>query len=214
MSKVKVKGFSVSLDGFGAGTGQNIDNPLGTRGQQLHTWMYPTKTFQKMIGKDGGTEGIDNDLAKNAFENVGAWIIGRNMFGPVREQWKDDNWKGWWGEDPPFHAPVFVLTHYKRDPIKMKGGTIFYFVTSGTKSALEEAKKVADGKNIQIGGGVSTIRQFLQAGYIDEIRFAFSSVFLGSGEHVFAGIDLSNLGFTQIQKINGEGATHITLTKE
>jgi dihydrofolate reductase len=234
MSKVKVIGFSVSLDGFGTGTNQNIDNPLGTRGQELHTWMYPTKTFRKMIGKyptklktsigldkklsrdwikDGGTEGIDNDLTENSFENVGAWIMGRNMFGPVRGQWRDDDWKGWWGEEPPFHVPVFVLTHYVRNPIKMKGGTIFYFVTNGIKPALEEAKKVAEGKDIRVGGGVSAIRQFLQAGYIDEIRFAFSPIFLGSGEHLFSGIDLSNLGFTHFQKINGEGATHITLTK-
>jgi dihydrofolate reductase len=214
MSKVKVIGFSVSLDGFGAGINQNIDNPLGTKGQELHTWMYPTKTFQKMIGKDGGTEGIDNDLIENSFENVGAWIIGRNMFGPVRGQWKDDEWKGWWGEEPPFHGPVYVLTHHPRNPIEMKGGTIFYFATNGIKPALEDAKKVADGKDIRVGGGVSTIRQFLQAGNIDEIRFAFSPIFLGSGEHLFSGIDLSNLGFTQMQKINGEGATHITLTKK
>jgi dihydrofolate reductase len=214
MSKVKVIGFSVSLDGFGAGTNQNRDNPLGTRGKELHTWMYPTKTFQKMVGKVGGTDGIDNDLIENSFENVGAWIIGRNMFGPVRGQWKDDDWKGWWGKEPPFHGPVFVLTHYARNPIEMKGGTIFYFVTNGIISVLEDAKKVAGEKDIRVGGGVSTIRQFVQAGYIDEIRFAFSPIFLGSGEHLFSGIDLSNLGFTQIQKINGEGATHITLTKE
>ena len=165
MSKVKVIGFSVSLDGFGAGTNQSIDNPLGTGGSELHTWMYPTKAFQKLIGKDGGTEGIDNDLIESSFENVGAWVIGRNMFGPVRGQWEGDDWKGWWGEEPPFHAPVFVLTHYPRHPIKMKGGTIFYFVTDGIKSALEGSKKAADGKNIHVVGGVSTIRQFLQAGY-------------------------------------------------
>jgi len=214
MSKVKVIAFSVSLDGFGAGTNQNLDNPLGTRGKELHTWMYATKTFHKIIGKDGGAEGIDNDLTENSFENVGAWIIGRNMFGPIRGEWKDEDWKGWWGEDPPYHVPVFVLTHHERNPIKMKGGTIFYFVTNGIKSALEEAKKVADGKDIRVGGGVSTLRQFLQAGYIDEIRLAFSPIFLGSGEHLFSGIDLPALGFTQIKKINGEGATHIALTKE
>ena len=214
MSKVKVIGFSVSLDGFGAGTNQSIDNPLGTGGSELHTWMYPTKAFQKLIGKDGGTEGIDNDLIESSFENVGAWVIGRNMFGPVRGQWEGDDWKGWWGEEPPFHAPVFVLTHYPRHPIKMKGGTIFYFVTDGIKSALEGSKKAADGKNIHVVGGVSTIRQFLQAGYIDEIRFAFPPIFLGSGEHLFSGIDLPNLGFTQIHKKTGEGVTHITMTKE
>ncbi len=214
MSKVKALGFSVSLDGFGAGPNQDIDNPLGIRGMELHNWMFPTKAFQKMIGKDGGTEGTDNALIENSFENVGTWILGRNMFGPIRGQWKDNDWKGWWGEEPPYHVPVFILTHYARDPIEMKGGTVFHFVTGGIKQALEEAKKAADGKDIRIGGGVSTIRQFLQAGYIDEIRLAFSPVFLGSGEHLFSGIDLPALGFTQTQKVNGEGATHITLIKE
>jgi dihydrofolate reductase len=214
MSKVKIVAFSVSLDGFGAGANQNIDNPLGIGGQELFEWMFGTKTFHKIIGKDGGTEGIDNNITENSFENVGAYIMGRNMFGPVRGEWKGDDWKGWWGEDPPFHVPVFVLTHYAKDPIEMKGGTIFYFVTNGIESALEEAKKVADGKDIRIGGGVSTIHQFLQAGHIDEIRLAFSPIFLGSGEHLFSGIDLAKLGFTEIQKIDGEKATHITLTKK
>src|SRR5579863_10268566 len=174
MSKVKVIAFSVSLDGYGAGTAQNIDNPLGTRGHELFTWFYQPKTFQKIIGKEGGTEGIDNAVAENSFENVGACIMGRNMFGPIRGQWENDDWKGWWGEDPPFHVPVFVLTHYERNPIKMKGGTEFYFVTDGIKSALEQSKRVADGKDIRVGGGISTIHQFLKAGYIDEIRIAFS----------------------------------------
>jgi dihydrofolate reductase len=214
MSKVKALGFSVSMDGFGAGPNQSIDNPLGIRGMEVHNWMFPTKAFQKMIGKDGGTEGTDNALIENSFENVGAWIMGRNMFGPVRGEWENEDWKGWWGEEPPYHVPVFILTHYARDPIKMKGGTVFYFVTGGIELALEQAKKAADGKDIRIGGGVSTIRQFLQAGYIDEIRLAFSPIFLGSGEHLFSGIDLPALGFTQTQKVNGEGAMHITLTKE
>lgn len=214
MSKVKVIGFSVSLDGYGAGPSQSLDNPIGIRGHEVHNWMFPTKAFQKMIGKEGGSEGIENDLIENSFENVGAWIMGRNMFGPVRGQWKDDTWKGWWGDNPPYHVPVFVLTHHARDPIQMEGGTIFYFVTNGIKAALEEAKKAAGEKDIRIGGGVSTVRQFLQAGLIDEMRLAFSPVFLGSGEHLFSGIDLPALGFTPIQKVNGEGATHITLTKE
>ncbi|HSZ85257.1 MAG TPA: dihydrofolate reductase family protein [Puia sp.] len=214
MGKVKIVAFSVSLDGFGAGTNQNIDNPLGTRGEEIFAWMFTTKTFHKIIGKDGGTEEIDNDITEKSFENVGACIMGRNMFGPVRGEWKDDDWKGWWGEDPPFHVPVFVLTHYAKEPIEMKGGTIFHFVTNGIEAALEEAKKVADGKDIRIGGGVSTIHQFLQAGHIDEIRLAFSPIFLGSGEHLFSGIDLPKLGFTEIQKIDGEKATHIILTKK
>lgn len=213
MSKVKVAAFSISLDGFGAGINQSIENPLGIRGQELHKWMYPTKMFQKMIGREGGTEGIDNDLAEKSMENNGAWIMGRNMFGPIRGPWPNDEWKGWWGEEPPFHVPVFVLTNHSREPIEMKGGTTFHFITDGIESALERAKKAADGKDIRIGGGVSTIRQFLLAGYIDEIHFAISPVFLGSGEHLFTGVDLPNLGFKQLQKINTENATHIILSK-
>jgi dihydrofolate reductase len=158
-------------------------------------------------------EGIDNEFTENSFVNVGAHIIGRNMFGPIRGQWKDEEWKGWWGEDPPFHTPVFVLTHYPRNPIEMKGGTTFYFVSDGVKEALDAAKKLAGGKDIRVGGGVSTIRQFLQSGYIDEIHLAFSPIFLGQGGNLFTGIDFQKLGFTKINKINGEGATHITLTR-
>ena len=214
MSKVKVAGFSISLDGFGAGLEQSLQNPLGKRGTELHTWLYPTKIFQKnVLGKDQGTEGIDNEFAEKSFENVGAWIMGRNMFGPMRGPWKDDGWKGWWGDEPPYHVPVFVLTHHPREPLKMNGGTTFYFV-EGIETALENARRVAKGKDIRISGGVSTVRQFLQAGYIDEIHFAFSAVFLGSGEHVFTGIDMPKLGFTQIQRKNGENATHIVLTKK
>jgi len=208
MSKVTVKGFSVSLDGFGAGPDQDKDNPLGKGGTKIHEWVFKTKAFQKMLGKEGGEEGIDNDFMIKLLEKSGACIMGRNMFGPVRGPWPDDAWKGWWGEEPPYHAPVFVLTHHPRKPIVMKGGTTFYFV-DGVESALREAKKVADGKDINIAGGVSTIRQFLQAGYIDEMHLAFSPVFLGKGEHLFSGIDMSK--FTQIQRVEGEGATHIIL---
>lgn len=213
MSKVKVAAFSISLDGFGAGPGQGIKDPLGVRGEELHTWIVNTKMFHHMTRKDGGTEGKDNDIVERAMENIGAWIMGRNMFGPVRGPWPDNEWKGWWGEEPPYHVPVFVLTHHPREPLKMKGGTTFHFVTGGIGSALEEAKKAANGKDIRIGGGVSTIRQFLQAGYMDEMQLTFSPIFLGSGESLFSGIDLSALGFNQIQKINGEQATHIILTK-
>jgi dihydrofolate reductase len=213
-SKIKVTCFSISLDGYGAGVSQNMKDPLGVRGTELHTWFFPTKTFSKMIGQDGGTEGIDNDFIEKSFENVGAWIMGRNMFGPIRGNWPDDEWKGWWGEEPPYHVPVFVLTHHERKPVKMKGSTVFHFVTDGIESAIEKAKEAAAGKDIRIGGGVSTIRQFLQAGYIDEIHFALSPIFLGSGEDLFSGIDVSNLGFNKIQRIIGEGATHFILTKE
>ena len=213
MSKIKVTNFTVSLDGFGAGPNQSIKEPLGIGGEELHTWMFPTKRFRAMGGKNDGTEGIDNDFVEKAFENVGAWIMGRNMFGPIRGNWIDDEWKGWWGENPPYHVPVFVLTHYERKPVKMKGETTFHFVTTGVKSALEEAKKAANGKDIRIGGGVSTIRQFLQASYVDELHLAISPLFLGSGEHLFSGIDMFNLGFNKIQRIEGEQATHIIITK-
>jgi dihydrofolate reductase len=213
MSKVKVTAFSVSLDGYGAGLDQSRENPLGRRGEELHEWIFPTKMFQKLYGKGEGTEGVDNDFAEKSFDNIGTWIMGRNMFGPVRGPWPNDDWKGWWGENPPYHVPVFVLTNHARDPVVMKGGTTFYFVTDGMDSALEKARKAANGKDIRIGGGVSTIRQFLQAGHIDEMHLAVSPVFLGSGEHLFAGIDLPELGFNETQTTNGERATHVILKK-
>lgn len=214
MSKVKVAAFSVSLDGFGAGTNQDIDHPLGIRGEELHPWMATTKMFHTMIGKEGGTEGVDHDIAERSMQNNGAWIMGRNMFGPVRGPWPDNKWRGWWGEQPPYHVPVFVLTHHAREPLTMEGGTTFYFITDGIDAALEAAKKAANGKDIRIGGGASTVRQFLQAGYIDELQITFSPVFLGAGENLFSGIDLPALGFNQIQKIDGEKAMHVIVTKK
>jgi dihydrofolate reductase len=213
MSKVKVAAFSISLDGYGAGPDQSKAEPLGKRGEELHDWIIPTKMFQNMSGKEGGTEGADNDFAEKSFENIGAWIMGRNMFGPIRGAWPNNEWKGWWGENPPYHVPVFVLTHHARESISMKGGTVFHFITDGIESALEKAWKAADGKNIRIGGGTSTIRQYLQAGYIDELHLAFAPIFLGSGEHLFAGIDLPKLGFTDTQTTYGKRATHVILKK-
>jgi dihydrofolate reductase len=213
MSKVKVAAFSVSLDGYGAGVDQSLENPLGKRGEELHTWFFPTKVFQKMYGKEEGTDGIDNDYAERSFDKLGAWIMGRNMFGPVRGPWPNDEWKGWWGENPPYHVPVFVLTNHARESITMQGGTVFHFVTDGIESALEKARKAANGKDIRIGGGTSTVRQFLEAGYIDEMHLAFSPVFLGSGEHLFAGIDLRGLGFTETEIKYGKGATHMLLRR-
>jgi dihydrofolate reductase len=213
MSKVKVAAFSISLDGYGAGPDQSLENPLGKKGEQLHEWIFPTKMFQKMYGKEEGVEGTDNDFAEKSFENIGAWIMGRNMFGPVRGSWPDDQWKGWWGENPPYHVPVFVLTNHARESVSMEGGTVFHFVTEGIDSALERARKAANGKDIRIGGGTSTIRQFLQAGYIDEMHLAVSPIFLGSGEHLFAGIDLPTLGFTETQTTYGKGAMHVILKK-
>lgn len=213
MSKVKVCAFSVSLDGYGAGPDQTLKEPLGNRGEELHEWFFPTKMFRTMYGKSDGTEGTDNHFAERSFDNLGAWIMGRNMFGPVRGPWPDDKWKGWWGENPPYRVPVYVLTHHAREPLAMKGGTVFHFITDGIESALQKARKSANGKDIRIGGGVSTIRQYLQAGHIDEMHLAFSPVFLGSGEHLFAGIDLPKLGFTDIETSYGEGATHVILKK-
>ncbi len=213
MSKVKVTAFTVSLDGFGAGPDQSQEHPLGVRGEELHGWMRPTKMFEKMLGHDGGTEGMDNDFAEQSMEGIGAWIMGRNMFGPIRGPWPNDEWKGWWGEEPPYHVPVFVLTHHAREPIEMKGGTTFHFITDGIESALEKARHAANGKDIRIGGGVSTVRQYLQAGYIDEMHLAFTPMFLGSGEHLFSGIDMSKLGFDHVQRVEGEKATHIIVKK-
>jgi dihydrofolate reductase len=214
MGKVKVAAFSVSLDGFGAGPAQSMKDPLGAGGEELHTWIVTTKIFQQMDGKEGGADGVDNDIADRSMENIGAWIMGRNMFGPVRGPWPDDGWKGWWGGNPPYHVPVFVLTHHPRAPLEMKGGTTFHFITDGIRSALEAAKKVAGGRDIRIGGGVSTIRQFLEAGCIDEMQLTFSPVLLGSGEHLFSGMNLPALGFSQIEKINGEKALHVILRKK
>ncbi|QEH39567.1 dihydrofolate reductase family protein [Chitinophaga sp. XS-30] len=213
MSKVKVSTFSISLDGFGAGIKQDMTDPLGVKGEELHSWILPTKRFQMMGRKDGGTEGTDNDFVEQGLDNIGAWIMGRNMFGPVRGAWPDDEWKGWWGEDPPYHVPVFVLTHHARKPVTMKGGTTFYFVTDGIEAALEAARKAANGKDIRIGGGASTVRQYLQAGYIDELHLAVAPVFLDAGEHLFSGMDMAALGYNDVQVVAGENATHLVIRK-
>jgi dihydrofolate reductase len=213
MSKVKVGAFSVSLDGFGAGPHQDIQNPLGVRGLELHEWFFNTVAFKKMHHLTGGNEGVDNDFAARSFENVGAWILGRNMFGPVRGPWQNDSWKGWWGDEPPYHVPVFVLTHHARTPLPMKGGTTFFFVTGGPDAALQQAKAAAHGQDVRIGGGIATIRQYLTAGAIDEMHLAFTPVVLGEGEHLFAGIHLPELGFKPVQTGPGEQATHVILQR-
>ncbi|THD44650.1 MAG: dihydrofolate reductase [Bradyrhizobium sp.] len=211
MTKVRVAGFSVSLDGFGAGPEQSLENPLGRRGQELFTWFFGTRFFQTMFGKSGGAEGVDDDYGRRSMEGFGAFILGRNMFGPVRGPWPDENWKGWWGDNPPYHAPTFVLTHHPRDPIEMEGGTTFIFVTEGIEAALEQAKRAAKGRDVKIGGGVATVRQYLRAGLIDELHFAFSPVLLGQGEAMFAGIDLPALGYRVTEHRATELATHVVL---
>lgn len=213
MSKLRVESFSISLDGFGAGPEQSLDNPLGRGGEGLHEWVIPTATFQRMSGKDAGTTGIDNDFAARGFENIGAWIMGRNMFGPIRGSWPDDSWKGWWGDNPPYHNSVFVLSHHERKPIEMEGGTIFHFVTDGISSALTRASEAANGKDVRLGGGVAAIRQFLEAALIDELHIAIAPILLGSGEHLFHGLDLPALGYRSKEHVASENATHIVLGK-
>jgi dihydrofolate reductase len=213
MSKVRVAAFSVSIDGFGAGPRQDLQNPLGVRGPELHKWFFHTELFKKMYGQVGGSKGTDNDMAGQSFENVGAWILGRNMFGPIRGPWKDDSWKGWWGDNPPYHTPVFVVTRHARAPLAMEGGTTFHFVTDGLESALKQAKEAAKGKDVRIGGGVSVIRQYIVTGQIDEMHLALSPVLLGEGEHLFSGINLHQLGFTAVRAVAGENATHVFIKK-
>jgi len=214
MSKVCVAAFSISLDGFGAGPHQNLQNPLGVRGTELHNWFFHTEVFKKMTGQSGGSRGIDNDFAAQSFANVGAWILGRNMFGPVRGPWPDHSWKGWWGANPPYHGPVFVLTHHARPCLTMEGGTTFHFVTDGIESALNQAKAAASGKDVRIGGGVSVLRQYLTAGLIDELHLALSPVLLGEGENLFAGINLHQLSYTLVRTVSGENATHVLIWKK
>ena len=213
MSKLRVHAFSLSLDGYGAGPHQDLDHPLGVGGMALHRWSHGTQTFQKMFGGDGGMEGVDNDFAARGFANIGAWIMGRNMFGPMRGSWADDTWKGWWGDDPPYHTPVFILSHHPRSSIKMDGGTTFHFVTDGIHGALKRATEAAHGKDVRLGGGVATIRQYLSAGLIDEVHLAIAPVLLGSGEHLLAGIDAVKLGYECIEHVPGSQATHIVLAK-
>ena len=195
MSRLVVRAFSISIDGFGAGPDQSLDNPLGVGGPEIFSWFMHTRTWNKMQGNAGGETGTNDDFAVRSFENIGAWIMGRNMFGPVRGPWPDESWRGWWGEEPSYHTPVFVLTHHPRATLKMKGGTDFHFVTDGIESALEQARKAAGGKDIRVGGGVSTVRQYLQASLIDELHLAMSPVILGRGENLFAGLNLRALGY-------------------
>ena len=214
MSKVVVRSFSISIDGYGAGLGQGLETPLGVRGPELFDWFFHTRTWQRMHGQSGGETGVDDDLAAQSLTGLGAWIMGRNMFGPVRGPWPDDNWKGWWGDEPPYHTPVFVLTHHARAPVRMAGDTEFRFVTDGMHSALMQARAAAGERDIRIGGGVATIRQYLQAGVIDELHLVIAPVLLGGGEHLLHDIDLPALGYEYVQHLAGNrAAAHVMLRK-
>lgn len=215
MSKLRVQSFAISLDGYAAGLDQNLENPIGTNGLALMEWVFPTRVFQRMHGDGGdGETGIDNDMAEKGFAGIGAWILGRNMFGPIRGPWPDDGWKGWWGDEPPYHVPVFVLTQYARAPLTMAGGTTFYFVTEGIHAALELARAAADGQDVRVGGGVATVRQYLQARLIDELHLAVRPMLLGRGEALFQGLDLPELGYQGVESIAGERATHVILRRQ
>jgi dihydrofolate reductase len=214
MSRLVVRCFAVSVDGFGAGPDQSLDHPLGVRGPELMEWFFATRTWRRTHEREpDGETGVDDSFAARGFENIGAWILGRNMFGPVRGPWPDDSWKGWWGDEPPYHTPVFVLTHHSRATLSMAGGTDFHFVTDGIESALRQAKQAAGDKDVRIGGGVATIRQFLQAGLIDELHLALRPVLLGDGENLFRGADLRRLGYSVVESIAGERATHLIVRR-
>jgi dihydrofolate reductase len=213
MSKVCVAAFTLSFDGFGAGPKQGQNDPLGVGGEALHEWLVGTQFFKKLYGENGGSTGADNDFAARGFDNIGAWIMGRNMFGPIRGDWPDDTWKGWWGDNPPYHTPVFVLTHHARASVTMQGGTTFHFVTDGIHAALRRARQAAGAKDVRIGGGVSTIRQYLEAGLIDEMHLAMSPMILGSGEALLTGIDLLALGFEVSERKITPSALHVVLRK-
>jgi dihydrofolate reductase len=213
MPKLRVHCFTISLEGYGAGPNQDVDNPLGVGGIALHEWAFATRTFRKMFGQDGGTTGIDDDFAARGFDNIGAWILGRNMFGPIRGPWPDNTWKGWWGDNPPYHTPVFVLTNHPRESITMNGGTVFHFVTDGIHATLQRALDAAGGRDVRLGGGVAAIRQYLCAGLIDEMHLAISPILLGSGENLLAGIDAPKLGYRCTEHVPTPSTTHVVLTR-
>ncbi|WP_431512407.1 dihydrofolate reductase family protein [Variovorax sp. DAIF25] len=216
MSRLLVRSFGVSLDGFAAGPDQSLQNPLGVRGPELMSWFMPTQVWQRMQkGSEArGETGVDNEIAEQGFASMGAWILGRNMFGPVRGPWPDENWKGWWGDEPPYHVPVFVLTHHARAPLTMQGGTTFHFVTGGIHEALALARDAAGGRDVRVGGGVATVREYLKAGLLDELHLAVRPVLLGQGEALFEGLDLPALGYSCERQVAGERATHMFLRRK
>jgi dihydrofolate reductase len=211
---VRVQSFGISIDGFGAGPSQDEEHPLGVRGPELMDWFSPTRVWRAMQGLDGGETGIDNGIAERGMAGMGAWILGRNMFGPVRGPWPDESWRGWWGEEPPYHVPVFVLTHHPRPPLRMEGGTVFHFVTDGIQSAMKQARAAAGDKDIRIGGGAATVRQYLEARLIDEMHLALRPIFMGAGENLWRGLDMSALGYECAEKVVGERAVHLYVRRK
>jgi dihydrofolate reductase len=214
MTRLRVHSFAVSLDGYGAGPDQDLANPMGVGATAMQQWFFETKTFARITGRDGGQTGVDDDFAARGFDNIGAWIMGRNMFGPYRGPWRDEAWKGWWGDNPPFRTPVFVLTNHLRPSFEMEGGTVFHFVADGIHAALKRASDAAGGKDVRLGGGVATIRQYLQAKLIDDMHLALSPVLLGSGESLLAGIDVPKLGYRCSEYVPTKGALHVVLTRD
>jgi dihydrofolate reductase len=213
MARLRVQSFSISVDGYGAGPDQSLDTPMGVGGMALHDWAFTTRTFRQMFGDQGGSTGVDDDFAARGFRKIGAWVMGRNMFGPIRGPWPDENWKGWWGVNPPYHTPVFVLTHHPRASITMSGGTTFHFVTDGIQAALRRAMEAAEGLDVRLGGGVATVREYLSAGLVDELHLAISPIVLGKGEHLFTGLQLPQLGYQRTEHVPTQYATHVVLTK-
>jgi dihydrofolate reductase len=213
VSKLRVQSFAISIDGYGAGPNQDLEHPLGVRGPELMEWFFHTRVWRQMHGQDGGETGVDNGMAEESFAGIGAWILGRNMFGPIRGPWPDERWKGWWGDEPPYHTAAFVLTHYARSPLEMAGGTVFHFVTDGIDAALQRAKAAAGDRDVRVGGGVATIRQYLRAGLLDELHLALRPVLLGSGENLLQDIDMRALGYDCARHVVGERATHVVLRK-
>jgi dihydrofolate reductase len=212
--KLRVHNFSVSLDGYAAGSDQSLDNPLGIGGEELHNWMFATRTFHKIFGKEGGDEGADDRFAAAGEVGLGATIMGRNMFGPIRGDWTDEEWRGWWGDNPPYHHPTFVLTHHPHASITMEGGTVFHFVTDGIEVALERAYEAADGEDVRLGGGVSVIQQYLRAGLVDEMHLAYSPLLLGSGERLWENLDQAPDGYEIAEFVGTPAALHVRFVRK
>jgi dihydrofolate reductase len=213
MPRLVVSSFSISLDGYGAGPSQSREVPLGVGGEELHDWLVTTRFFKQMYGKEGGDVGIDDDFAARGMAGIGAWILGRNMFGPIRGPWPDESWRGWWGANPPYHSPAFVLTHHPRPSLEMQGGTVFHFVTEGIGAALERAQAAAGSQDIRLLGGAATIRQYLEASLVDEMHLAVTPILLGSGEHLLGGLDLPALAYKVAKCVPGERAVHYVISR-